>query len=93
MAFKRPDHPDFWLLSEIVIDQDTASFNETILFDDMVGQIVDTKSLAYLADQRALRILGPAATNRERAKIAAVFMDAFMVGAKFQTKKNERASE
>jgi hypothetical protein len=91
--FNRPEHPDFWMLSEIVISQDAAVDNKAITFEEVVNKVVDVHSLAYMAQQRAMRISGPYAPVSEQSKIAAVYMDAFLTGAAFQAKKNEQASE
>lgn len=91
--FNRPEHDDFWLLSQIIIDNDNAMETGTVLMEDKLAQVVDPDSVTYMARQRALRVVGPYATTREQAKIAAIWLDAFMAGAAFQAKKNEQASE
>lgn len=88
--FNRPDHEDFWLLSQVVIDNDTVADNETMPFEDRIGQVIDPESLTYMARQRALRVTGPFATTRDQAKFAAIYMDAFMAGATFQAEKIKR---
>lgn len=91
--FNRPDHPDFLMLSEVVIAQDNAMDGATIPFEEFVGQTIDIGSLSYMAEQRAMRVTGPYVTRQETAKVAAVYMDAFMAGAAFQAKKNGQVSE
>ena len=69
----RPDHDDFWKLSQAVIDNDAAAEQLGIEYQDIVGQHVDFDSLFYMARQRCLRIDG----TLDPAKIAA-WMDGFM---------------
>jgi hypothetical protein len=85
---KRPDSADFWLLSQVVIDNDTAMDNETIDFDDRLAQVIEPDAVAYMAQQRALRIVGPSATKLQLAKVASIWLDAFIAGATFQARKD-----
>lgn len=83
----RPDHPDFWLLAEVVTNQDNKSENVSTK-EEQLGQVADPDSLLYVAQQRALRALGPKASTGQLARMAAVWLDAFMAGAAFQAKKD-----
>ena len=89
----RPDHPDFWVLSQVIIDQDSRSDNQTIPFGDRIAQVVDPDSLVYMAKQRALRILGPNASRGQLARLASVWLDAFMAGAAYQVEKTKQGGE
>ncbi len=84
--FNRPDHPDFWLISQALIDTDNASQagGGTQGFTEITGRYVDPDSAVYAAEQRALRMGGNA---RLRAAFAAVWLDAFVCGIKFQHMK------
>jgi len=94
--FNRPDHPDFWRISEIIIDCDDAAEKEGL--DAALDGHVDKESLAYMANQRAYRALNiqtqqdleDPATKHSIGIIAAIWMDAFVVGAKFESKKEKR---
>lgn len=81
---KRPDHPDFWTLSRLVIDQDNVAEGATPA-EDQFGRIVDPESITYMAHQRALRARGmlglPAV---DTSALMAVWLDAFMLGAAYQ---------
>lgn len=83
----RPDHPDFWLMSQALIDADkVADAGQEI--PDIIGQVVDPDSLRYVAEQRALRALGPSAPHRSFAMAVALWM-----GTRFQHLKTAQAQE
>jgi hypothetical protein len=88
----RPDHPDFWLMSQAVIDLDAAS-DEGKPFQEVVGDI-DLESLKYMAAQRALRAAMILADPVSReSQIMATWLDGFMAGARFaklKTSANDR---
>lgn len=87
---ERPNHPDFWVLSRIIIDQDKRAEGPMPL-EDMVAQVADVRSVSYMASQRALRAAGPiVATRYAHARLQAVWMDAFLAGATFQAEKDSR---
>lgn len=84
----RPDHPDFWLLSEALIGQD-AQVETGQSVPDVIGRYADVASLMYVAEQRALRMVpgsGPAA-EALRLRFTAVWLDAFVAGVQFQNLK------
>lgn len=85
----RPNHPDFWLISQVLIDTDAQMDNNTSPFEDTVGRVVDPKTLLYVAQQRGIRsgIQNPGV----RMKLEAAWMDAFMAGAQFQALKIRKA--
>lgn len=95
----RPDHPDFWLISQALIDTDAqADSGQTI--PDIAGRIVDTESLMYAATQRAMRGLVAlhgrmtlAESERNKAVLAATWMDAFVAGARYQHLKSSGAQQ
>lgn len=77
----RPDHPDFWLMAEVMQDFDQAA-DEGADFDRLVG--VDTESLFYGATQRSLRIpVGTPVTQHA----SAAWIDGFVLGMNFQRRK------
>lgn len=86
----RPEHNDLWLMSQALIDTDAqADTGQPI--DDIVGRYVDLESLAYMAEQRALRALGPGAPEKLSTLLAATWMDAFLAGVQFQNLKSTGA--
>src|SRR4051812_38164089 len=76
----RPQHPDFWRLSEIILELD-GKFSEEGMenFDDFVNGEVDLDSIMYMAMQRALRLRG-----RNLGSISAIYVEAFLVGRRFE---------
>lgn len=53
----RPEHEDFWALSEIVLKHDGTFEDEDASIEDIVGDIVDPESFQYMAMQRAIRVV------------------------------------
>lgn len=89
----RPKHPDFWKLSEIVLQLDgRASEGESSdILGDEVRTIADPEAVAYLATHRAIRgatLMGLESKTTNTASqivgLAAMWMEAFIVGARFQ---------
>lgn len=82
----RPQHPDFWALSEAVCQQDNyADFGMTVAeIIDMAK--IDPDSLFYVAKQRGLRLFQsmPDASTPEEVigSLAAIWIDAFLAGLK-----------
>jgi hypothetical protein len=77
----RPDHPDFWLLSQTVLDLD-AQADSGQPVTDILGRYLDPDSVLYMARQRTLR-----AVKQPRAGLApamplitGAWMDGFMAG-------------
>lgn len=89
---KRPDHDDFWLMSEVLQDLDRAA--EDVGIERTAGT-VDMDSLGYVAVQRAIRIMATneqVPTERALAQIAACWIDAFVTGLNFQKRRNNSQS-
>jgi hypothetical protein len=87
----RPSHPDFAVLSTIVIGQDEASHGDGFDFGSHVAGFIDTRSLTYMAEQRARRMVdqvrGPLTRDGLVAAIAAAYLDGFMAGCLFNGQK------
>jgi hypothetical protein len=85
--FNRPAHPDFWLLSQAVIDNDAAADSGQPMAD-IIGRYLDPESVIYVAMQRALR----AAPRRpgEQTKLAATWIDGFTAGMHVQSLKQRQ---
>lgn len=84
----RPNTPDFWRLSDTVLQQDGATEDTDI--EDIVAGRCDLGSLAYMATQRASGVLGEWAHPDAVAKLAAVWMDGFLAGQGFESKGGHR---
>lgn len=52
----RPDHPDFWKLSEIVLQLDGRSNDEAFSVEGTASEVVDLESLTYMAIQRIAQL-------------------------------------
>ncbi len=86
----RPEHPDFWLISQGLIEQDAQAEG-----GQAFGRYVDLASLTYVAEQRALRLYQ--ADRRlvygaveVQTRIAAAWMDAFIQGIRFEHLKQQQ---
>jgi hypothetical protein len=80
----RPDHPDFWLLSQAVLDQD-AQADSGQPVQDMLARRIDPDAAVYMAGQRALRLqralrIDPAS----QPQLAAAWIDGLLAGMAFQ---------
>lgn len=87
----RPNHPDFWLMAEIVQDMDAAA-EDKVGLQRIIGDI-DLQSLAYVAEQRAMRAAmwaksDPLASADPIAQLGGMWIDAFKAGVEFQKRRN-----
>lgn len=95
----RPDHPDFWLLAQIIQDADAVADNATQPFEDQTGAVVDPESLRYMAMQRAMRgemfieslrwVRNLTKQQRDMLTlwVASTWMDGFYMGTRYQLRK------
>ena len=97
----RPDHPDFWDLSEIILQftgaieaQQARSPEEQIkVWKEEVEKVVDSDSLLYMALQRALRAVGAETgldmlvMREQLVQFIQLYCDAFILGYKYWEKK------
>lgn len=81
----RPDHPDFWLMAEVVQDLDNAA-DDGLSADRIVADL-DMTSVAYMAEQRALRAQAGGMVP------AALWFDAFVMGVMFQRRKSSKTPD
>lgn len=85
----RPDHPDFWRLSEIILQLDSAIAEGAASVIGEISSEVDLKSATYMADQHGRRcveilgIKGDAKTLLETMFVANWYQ-AFIMGSRFQ---------
>lgn len=90
---ERPNHPDFWRLSSVVLKLDgrmdaaKSEDEQEAVWADNVARFIDEPSLTYLAMQRSMRVLGVKSQSelRRRAddiiKLTVVYMEGFQIGA------------
>ena len=82
---KRPTHPDFWRISEVVLQNDGNADEGKKPLEDIVKDTVDVESLTYFAMQRAGMTCQKAGLPESLAPVlGSVWLDAFMAGARFQ---------
>jgi hypothetical protein len=88
LPFSRPDHPDFYWLSELAIQIDGESRAVQHL-NNIIAEIVDPESLAYVAFHRATIALGVKTRGQvernltELTRLAATYHEAFILGTRF----------
>jgi hypothetical protein len=86
----RPTHPDFNRLVNTVLKLD-GRMDEGGDFDATIGQYVDQRSIAYMAQQRALRaVMHMGVPPALQTAIAAVWLDGFTIGCDY-TKDRRQA--
>jgi hypothetical protein len=82
---ERPTRPDFWRMSEIILQQDGDATEGGQSVEEIVKETVDMQSLAYFAMQRAGKQLQNAGLPEAlKPVLAATWMDAFLAGARFE---------
>ena len=85
---ERPDHDDFWLMSEVVLDLDAAA-DDKIAMERIIGGI-DLASLAYMSTGRVVHGLGMVKANPVAA-MGGCWIDGFMAGLNFQKRRAGKA--
>jgi len=82
----RPDHPDFWLLAQAVMENDAAADSGTEI-TDIVRQYADPDSAIYMARQR----LGRTGMQGLPAALGvAIWLDGLTAGMAMLMNKAER---
>jgi hypothetical protein len=84
----RPQHPDFHRLMGVVayLDGEATEGGRDSL--QVAGEVVDVDSLVYMALQRARR--AAALTGLPEQVLAAVYLDGFVAGARFESEGGHR---
>jgi hypothetical protein len=96
----RPDHPDFWRISSILLKldgrmQEADESERDEVYENNVARWVDGDTLNYSAIQRAMRPLGVVTRNdliKYQDKVvvlSAMWQEGFQVGAEFVTETIE----
>jgi hypothetical protein len=84
----RPDHPDFWKLCDVLLQQD-GSLEDGGDFEVILSEVVDPESLAYVAMQRAQRlVMNGSIPMTAIPTYAAIFLDGFTTGVRFERKRS-----
>lgn len=97
----RPNHQDFWKLSEIILDLDSAMEDGVAQgrsVDDVIAekasQVGDPYSICYAAVQRAMRSHQISTTGALKARLddvartALVYMEGVIVGARLTQERD-----
>lgn len=96
---RRPNHPDLWRISEVLLHNDgavdgAAPDEKRTVWVGITEDLVDMESLLFMADQRVLRAFGPMRSMDEiplRTRLAGLVIDAFVAGAGYQKAGGHRA--
>ena len=83
----RPDHADFWRLSESVLKQDGKMQEGQESFETVMSKIVDIDSICYMAEQRAEFLLDKTGMRHSqvlKGLLMSMYLDAFTTGVGFQ---------
>jgi hypothetical protein len=100
----RPDKPDFWRLSEIVLKFDgrmqaaTTDDEKEVVWQEAYAEHAEMDCVAYMAMQRTFHILGIRskmellAMQTEVAKLTTVYMEGFLLGCEFRKAGGHRDS-
>jgi len=77
----RPDHPDFWKLSEVVLSLDAPAdeVGASALLDACTKVPIDLDTVMYMATQRASRVYGASLAGL----VAGLWIDGFMAGERY----------
>jgi hypothetical protein len=89
MTMPRPDHPDFWLLSQAIIAMD-AQARSGQGAEDIIGRYLDPDSVAYVAVQRAMRASdGRFGGRGSTPQLAGTWIDGLLAGMAVQGLKDQ----
>lgn len=82
----RPTHPDFWRISEVVLQNDgQATESPKRSMEDIVRDTVDPESLSYFAMQRAGTYCQAMGLPESLVPVlGSLWLDAFVAGARYQ---------
>lgn len=80
----RPDHPDFWRLSKIVLANDAAAREDHTPIPEIVGQYIDYPSIEYFAMSRMGQLITQMGLPPALIPVlASTWFDAFTTGVQF----------
>ena len=83
---QRPNHPDFWKMSEVVVALDAEA--ELQGFEAVIRPIIDVEVLFYMARQRVMRCTQIAmAAGNPFAAPDVTWVDAFVAGVRWAEKR------
>lgn len=85
----RPQHPDFWRLSEIILQMDGDTTEGKQEFEEQIAKNVDVRSATYMAEQRSMFAMSQVVTPimgayEIQTLLAVMWLEGFLSGARFQ---------
>lgn len=84
----RPQHPDFWKLSEIILQLDGMKESSGATVADEISKEVDRDSFLYMLQNRSMMAAELFGLPPEASlTLAAVWMEGFIVGSRFSKRK------
>lgn len=87
----RPQHPDYWRLSEVLHKMDGDSTEGGKPADEIIASFADPDSVAYAARQRSLMMQKMTGIPAEVLEV--VWLDAFTAGVSFEKAGGHRRTE
>jgi len=93
----RPDHPDFWLLSQALTDLDAQS-DAGQDFVQVAGRLIDPASAVYVAQQRAQRAMmqsspGVSGVRAAFSVVGAAWLDGLLTGMAVQRARTQEGAQ
>jgi len=91
---ERPDVPDFWRLSDVVLQFDGASGEGDKTLEQVAEGRIDMNALAYMGAQRVAMLVARAGLPHSPELLAAlhtVFTTSVLTGIEFERKGGHRA--
>jgi hypothetical protein len=90
----RPQHPDFWRISQVATQADGQSREGGQSTQEIMSAVVDPQSVRYAAEHRALRVqaamFAGAPDPRLTAVLTSLWLDGFLSGARFEQEGGHR---
>jgi hypothetical protein len=91
-ASERPDHPDFWALSAIVMSNDAVAVDEMNHDEEALFQKlaeISDEVLMYMAMQRAMRAMQHFGSGPVPILLMSVWTDGFTAGVQWAKREKE----
>lgn len=83
----RPDSPDFWRLSDVVLKLDGRATEGNEPFEQLAGPLIDIEALEYMAEQRTAaftQAVGVPPTPELQSLLVTVFVTSVLTGIEFE---------
>jgi hypothetical protein len=96
---QRPDTPEFWAMSAVMIDQDNANLTaDPDALVNYIDQYLPVDVAMYVSEQRALRVavkgeLSPVDIQGILAALTAMWLDGCLAGMEYQRRREADLTE